>query len=165
MNREPFSLEEWKKDPSRKVVTESLEPVKIVFTDGMGNWPVLAVIYDGNTTDSAWYTEHGLDIRGDKGLFIITDEPEELTEFEKEVQVASFLEIHPSDTDAIKAQAEHLLELAQKELENSDWIKDIRKSEGFTWRYEDDKKPFNIMISHSIQGSTKALFRKIFNRK
>ena len=147
MNREPFSLEEWKKDPSRKVVTESLEPVKIVFTDGMGNWPVLAVIYDGDTTDSAWYTRDGLDIRGDKGLFIITDEPEELTEFEKEVQVASFLEIHPSDTDAIKAQAEHLLELAQKELENSDWIKDIREwchnkghLEGYAKGQEDAEK-------------------------
>lgn len=81
--KKQFSLDEWLKDQSMKVVTEHGEPVKIVFTDGMGNWPVLAVIYDGDTTDSAWYTRDGLDTRGDKGLFIITDEPEELTEFEE----------------------------------------------------------------------------------
>ena len=39
-----------------------------------------------------------------------------LTEFEKAVQEASYLEIHPSDEDAIKEQAKHLLELAYKNI-------------------------------------------------
>ena len=72
----PFTLDAWLKDKSRKVTTESGEPVKIVFTDGIGSRPVLAVIYDGDTTDSAWYAADGTDCHGEQGLFLVTDEPE-----------------------------------------------------------------------------------------
>ena len=67
--RKQFSLDEWLKDQSRKVVTECGEPVKIVFTDGMGNYPVLAVIYDGDTTDSSWYTANGRGYNGFSRLY------------------------------------------------------------------------------------------------
>ena len=68
--------------------------------------------------DAVLYTHDGKRISQiEDHLSIVTDEPEGLTEFEKEVQVASFLEIHPSDVDAIKEQAAHLLELARKELD------------------------------------------------
>ena len=50
-------------------------------------------------------------------LIIVTPDIVGLTDFEKAVQEASFLEIHPSDEDAIKEQAKHLLALARKELE------------------------------------------------
>lgn len=71
-----------------------------------------------------------------------------LTEFEKEVQVASFLEIHPSDVDAIKAQAAHLLALAREELipEGAPVWRRIRKGErlpcyAYLWSISYEKYP------------------------
>ena len=75
MIKELFSLDEWKYNPKRKkVITEFGEPVKIVFTEGMGNYPVLAVIYDGDTTDSAWFTNDGVGYDGISRLYLLFSE-------------------------------------------------------------------------------------------
>lgn len=64
----------------------------------------------------------------------------------------------------IVSEVKHLQLLTHGKISVVDWIKDIRKSEGFTWRYKEDKKPFNVMVIHSLQGSTRALFRKILHK-
>jgi len=73
--RKQFNLQDWLKDKSQKVETAFGEPVKIVFTEGLGERPILAVIYDGDTTDTAWFTKDGKSSDGIDGLFIVTQEP------------------------------------------------------------------------------------------
>ena len=41
-----FSLEEFKKNPNRKVVTRDGRPARIVCTDLKGDWPILFVALD-----------------------------------------------------------------------------------------------------------------------
>lgn len=81
----PFTLDAWLKDKSQKIETAFGEPAKVVFTEGLGECPILAVIYDGDTTDSAWFTKDGRSQDGVYGLFIVTPE-EELSEFEKAIK-------------------------------------------------------------------------------
>lgn len=58
-NKTVFNLESYLKNPNQKLITLYGEPAKVVFTEGLGLYPVLVVIYDGDTTDSAWYTADG----------------------------------------------------------------------------------------------------------
>lgn len=53
MKKIPFSLEQHILPPEWKIETQVQEPVKIVFTEGLGKRPICAVIYDGDTTDAA----------------------------------------------------------------------------------------------------------------
>ena len=64
-----FSLKEWRKRKNKPLVTFAGEPAKVVFTKGMGERPVLIVIWDGNTTDSEWLTADGRDERGKQILY------------------------------------------------------------------------------------------------
>ena len=43
-----FSLEEYLKDPSRKVVTRDGRPVRIICTDRKGDTPIIALVNDAN---------------------------------------------------------------------------------------------------------------------
>lgn len=116
MSREQFSLDEWLKDQSRKVVTEVGEPVKIVFTEGMGNYPVLAVIYDGDTTDSEWFTANGFGYDEHSRLYfggmVCTPFQERLVKFYNDRFTL------PHDTDGVCSQhdLDELLEKASAEL-------------------------------------------------
>lgn len=92
------------------------EPARIVKWDCRGKYPLLVIIDDGDTDDAAFFHLDGVGCTEEERLWVVTDEPR-LTEFEKAVQEASFLEIHASDEDAIKEQAKHLLAIARKELE------------------------------------------------
>ena len=63
-----FNLKEYLKDPSRKVVTRNGEPVRIictdanqVFSDRIGNFPVVALITGNNNREFTYsYREDGL---------------------------------------------------------------------------------------------------------
>ena len=44
----PFSLEEYLKNPSRKVVTRDGRPVRIICTDRKGDTPIIALVHDAN---------------------------------------------------------------------------------------------------------------------
>ena len=180
MNRKPFSLDEWKKNQSRKVVTEFGEPVKIVFTDGTGDYPVLAVIYDGNATDSAWYKADGRGHDGRSGLFF--DEPE-LTPFQQcLVKFYNDRFTLPHDKDGVcnRHDLDELLDKAEKELlllaneqfkENlKEYVDDVRQfaynkgimdaSNGLHWKKvpkgetmigEKGRPSFIIRINHFIE--------------
>lgn len=67
-----------------KVVTDCGEPVEIVKWDCKGKCPILAVIDDGDTSDSCFFTEKGCSLNEKDWLYIDTNEPV-LTEFEQEI--------------------------------------------------------------------------------
>ena len=49
-----FSLEEFKKNPNRKVVTRSGKQVRILCTDAKGDYPVIALISSLDDEDYPW---------------------------------------------------------------------------------------------------------------
>ncbi len=58
----PFNLEEYLKNPSRKVVTADGRKVRrILCTDARGNYPVVALIegYNGTTDNAGAFTKDG----------------------------------------------------------------------------------------------------------
>ena len=58
----PFSLEEYRKNPSRKIVTGDGRKVRrILCTDAKGNYPIVALVerYSGTADDAAAYTKDG----------------------------------------------------------------------------------------------------------
>ena len=65
-----FSLEEFKKNPTRKVVTRSRKPVRIICTDAKGDYPVIGLVHytGGDERESPnTYTENGsYDISNDE---------------------------------------------------------------------------------------------------
>lgn len=64
----------------------------------------------------------------------------------------------------IISEVRHLQSLAHGGMKFSDWVKDLRNSDGFTWYYKNDKKPFYVMFEHSIMGTTKARLRNLKSR-
>ena len=64
-----FSLEEFKKNPSQKVVTRYGKPVRILCTDAKGESPVVALVEDNGEehpfsyhTDGAWSKRNTSDV-------------------------------------------------------------------------------------------------------
>lgn len=84
MAKIPFSIDYRSQIESGeyKVKTRFGEPVEIVKWDCRGEYPILACIFDGDTDDSAFFSNDGKGMSGSEDvLYIITPEPE-LTEFE-----------------------------------------------------------------------------------
>ena len=57
-----FNLEEYLKNPSKKVVTRDGRPVKrVLCTDAMGSYPIVVLIenHDGTSDDAIKYTKDG----------------------------------------------------------------------------------------------------------
>ena len=149
---EPFNLDTWLKDKSRKVVTRDGREVSIERTDLRGHFPILAII-SNNSEDydiPMTYNNKGKNIdteyEGIADLFF-ADEEEELTEFEKSVQYVlgcyTCKQIEFGDrADNIKFYAKTLLDLARKELEkeNSEF------KPKFTYNEKDYSKLANKLI-------------------
>ena len=79
----PFSLEEFKKNPSRKVVTREGKPVRIICTDAKGESPVVALVEDNGEEypfsyhqDGVWSKRNNSDV----DLFFDTDTKERICE-------------------------------------------------------------------------------------
>ena len=51
-----FNLEEFKKNPSQKVVTRDGREVRIICTDAKGDEPIIALIYNNNRDEENVYT-------------------------------------------------------------------------------------------------------------
>jgi len=140
-----------------KVVTEHGESVRIICWDSKfwGAYPVIALISDGDGEDIIHISESGNSnnnsVRGEQ-LYVITDEPEELTEFEKAVE--AIYESCGVKELQLRKKASELLVIAQKEIEKSQWIKDIREwcynkghLEGYAKGQEDAEKRHNEATS------------------
>ena len=48
----PFSLEEYLKNPLRKIVTRDGKNVRIICTDAKGNFPIIALVETHNGTET-----------------------------------------------------------------------------------------------------------------
>lgn len=53
----PFNLQEFQKDPSRKIVTRCGFPVRIICTDVKGSAPIVAVIEEKDNTENVFRYE------------------------------------------------------------------------------------------------------------
>ena len=62
-----FSLEEFKKNPNRKVVTMEGKPVRILCTDANGDYPVVGLIKDKKRDDPETYTQDGKYLEDEEG--------------------------------------------------------------------------------------------------
>ena len=56
----PFSLEEYLKNPSQKVVTRDGREVRIVCTDFKNEQPILALVTEGDREDIHFYYQNGV---------------------------------------------------------------------------------------------------------
>ena len=54
-----FSLEEYLKNPNRKVVTRNGRSARIICTDAKGNYPIVALIEEGGYDNALSYTKDG----------------------------------------------------------------------------------------------------------
>ena len=73
-----FSLEEFKKDPNRKIVTRDGKPARIVCTDVKGKYPVIGLILYNDQEEFIYnFTENGrwsTGIESDHDLFFLEQE-------------------------------------------------------------------------------------------
>ena len=78
----PFNLEEYLKNPSKKLVTKEGKTVKrILCTDAVGNYPIVALVktYDGTSDRAIMYTKEGMYLDGQtngKDLFFAPEKHE-----------------------------------------------------------------------------------------
>ena len=54
-----FNLEEYLKNPNRKVVTRNGRSARIICTDAKGNYPIVALIEEGGYEHALSYTKDG----------------------------------------------------------------------------------------------------------
>ena len=72
-----FSLEEYLKNPSRKVVTKEGKTVKrILCTDARGNYPIVALIEEGYYDNALSYTKDGKLYAGESNVYDLFFAPE-----------------------------------------------------------------------------------------
>ena len=73
----PFNLEEYLKNPSRKLVTKEGKTVKrILCTDARGSYPVVALIEESYYDNALSYTEDGKLYNGESNLYDLFFAPE-----------------------------------------------------------------------------------------
>ena len=144
---QPFNLDKWLQDKSRKVATRDGRPVRIVCWDLPGEYKILAII-DEKPDGSYTVLNKKCDGTGEvkySDLFF-ADEEEELTEFENTmVSFAHAMFDHLLDVTKeidIKGWKDKLLDIARKELEkeNSEF------KPKFTYNEKDYSKLANKLI-------------------
>ena len=126
--RKPFDLEFYKSHPDCKVETRGGRPVRIICTDAKGLCPIVylspEIGFGGNTIE----TPHHCNSEGrycnragsqDEDLFLVTDEPEELTEFQQNLKSICDACIKAPGVDTIEVaimESKKLLSLAREQL-------------------------------------------------
>ena len=72
-----FNLEEYLKNPSKKVVTKEGKTIKrILCTDARGNYPIVALIEEGLYDNALSYTEEGKLYNGESNVYDLFFAPE-----------------------------------------------------------------------------------------
>ena len=122
MKTKQFNLEEYKKNPSHKVVTRDGRPVRIICTDKKarsGN--IVGLVGEDEPLIYVWNNDGKHIVSGipDNDLFF-ADEEDDLTEFEKSILV--FIDkakqgvLNPKNDEDVKGCAKSILNLACKQL-------------------------------------------------
>ena len=78
---EQFSLQKYRENPLRKVVTREGNPVRIICTDARGEYPIIALVehYDGGNDNAYSYTKDGVYYpveTSEEDLFFASEAPE-----------------------------------------------------------------------------------------
>lgn len=133
--KRPFNLKDYLENPERSIETRDGRKVRIICTDAhhcgydVGMVNIVAIVNDSsdirlsNRNHVEYYCDDGVCCEGSSESDIVfCDEVPDLTEFDKAVQTASWLEIDIDDYDTIKANADHLRNLLKEEMKD-----DIRK--------------------------------------
>ena len=71
-----FNLEEYLKNPSKKVVTKEGKKVRIICTDARGSYPVVALIEESYYDNALSYTEDGKLYNGESNVYDLFFAPE-----------------------------------------------------------------------------------------
>ena len=71
-----FSLEEYLKNPSKKVVTKECKKVRIICTDARGSYPVVALIEESYYDNALSYTDDGKLYNGESNVYDLFFAPE-----------------------------------------------------------------------------------------
>ena len=71
-----FSLEEYLKNPSKKVVTKEGKKVRIICTDARGSYPVVALIEESYYDNALSYTKDGNLYAGESNVYDLFFAPE-----------------------------------------------------------------------------------------
>ena len=74
-----FNLQEFQKNPSRKVVTRDGRPVRILCTDAVGEYPIVAIVKNENKEIADNFTKDGRlykDSKDDRDLFFAPEKKE-----------------------------------------------------------------------------------------
>lgn len=73
----PFSLDEYLKNPSKKVVTKEGKTIKrILCTDARGNYPIVALVEEGLYDNALSYTKDGKLYAGEANVYDLFFAPE-----------------------------------------------------------------------------------------
>ena len=102
------------------------------------------MIYDRNGKHKTFLVDKSPDLE------IITDEPEELTEFEKAVKVILLTVVHETPTigSYVKEKSSELLTLAKETLEKEGWVGDLRKYY-YKKGYEDAMRVYGEIFTYN----------------
>lgn len=136
-----FSLEKWLQDKNRKVVTRDGKEVKIVCWNVKGLFPILALLEGDGKEDLKKGEEYPCSYKIDGTCpatesydLFFADEEEELSEFEKAVEM--IMDDNAKNIVGVKYQAKCLLELARNEIEKTNPYNGKQNQE---WSEEDMK--------------------------
>ena len=72
----PFNLEEYLKNPKRKVVTRNGRSARIICTDAKGNYPIVVLIEEGCYDNALSYTKDGRLYAGESNVYDLFFAPE-----------------------------------------------------------------------------------------
>ena len=125
MNMKQFNLEEYLKNPSKKVVTRDGRPVKrVLCTDAMGSYPIVVLIenHDGTSDDAIKYTKDGRYFTkgtDNKDLFFVSERHEGWVNIYRDSKIDELCcrYIFPSEEEAKRNAASDIIATAKIEWE------------------------------------------------
>ena len=125
MNMKQFNLEEYLKNPSKKVVTRDGRPVKrVLCTDAMGSYPIVVLIenHDGTSHDAIKYTQDGRYFTkgtDNKDLFFVSERHEGWVNIYRDSKIDELCcrYIFPSEEEAKRNAASDIIATAKIEWE------------------------------------------------
>ena len=101
-----FSLEEYLKNPSKKVVTREGKPARIISTDGScKTYPIFALIQNGEYQDVLSYTKDGINVEVCESPFDLFFAPEKKIGWINLYKMTSIISLGPRAYDT-KEEAE-----------------------------------------------------------